>query len=104
MAVPEVLKQYLPEKGMEIKEISGYYYAYKYSVKKLSSGKWGKSSGQCIGKIVEGNGFIPNKSYTADEQFASVDEITVLEYGQYGLIYTVAAPVLKNLNSILRRM
>jgi len=72
--------------------------------KKLSSGKWGKSSGQCIGKVVEDKGFIPNKSYKADELFASVDEITVLEYGQYGLIYTVASPVLKNLNRILRRM
>lgn len=87
---------------MEIKEISGYYYVYKYSAKKLSSGKWGKSSGQCIGKIVEGKGFIPNKSYTADEQFASVDEITVLEYGQYGLIYTVAAPVLKKLEQYFK--
>jgi len=102
MAVPETLKQYLPEKGLEIKEISGYYYVYKYSAKKLSSGKWGKSSGQCIGKVVEGKGFIPNKSYKADELFASVDEITVLEYGQYGLIYTVAAPVLKKLEQYFK--
>jgi len=102
IAVPEALKQYPPEKGMEIKEISGYYYVYKYSAKKLSSGKCGKSSGQCIGQIVEGKGFIPNKSYTADEQFASVDEITVLEYGQYGLIYTVAAPVLKKLEQYFK--
>ena len=126
------LRQYLPEKSTEIKVINGYYYVYRYTSKKLESGRWGKSSGKCIGKIVSGKGFIPNKDYlenrdasqsvgTVNEEAerngtdgkcrsenkggesrhgtsaASLDEITILEYGQYAMVYKLAAPVLSRL-------
>ena len=126
------LRQYLPEKSTEIKAINGYYYVYRYTSKKLDSGRWGKSSGKCIGKIVSGKGFIPNKYYLenrdASQGFgaanemaggngtdgkcssvnkggescqgasaASLDEITILEYGQYAMVYKLADPVLSRL-------
>lgn len=131
------LRQYLPEKSTEIKAINGYYYVYRYTSKKLENGRWGKSSGKCIGKIVADKGFIPNKYYlenrsaepggscfndlcnnipdtnsgagdkdssvkNAGESLwntstVSLDEITILEYGQYAMIYKLAAPVLSRL-------
>ena len=132
------LRQYLPEKSTEIKVINGYYYVYRYGSKKLENGRWGKSSGKCIGKVVAGKGFIPNKYYLeerkpnqsvrpfndlckdvpdaacngTDSNNCSVnnggecrqgiyttllDEITILEYGQYAMAYKLANPVLSRL-------
>ena len=62
------LRQYLPEKSTEIKVINGYYYVYRYGSKKLENGRWGKSSGKCIGKVVAGKGFIPNKYYLEERK------------------------------------
>ena len=137
------LKEYLPEKCTEIKLINGYYYVYRYTSKKLDSGRWGKSSSRCIGKVVVGKGFIPNKYYLAnvvDDQgvrtvshlsnskpntdssdlngkigsenngienhnlsyTASLDEITILEYGQYAMVYKLASPVLSMLEKYFK--
>lgn len=108
------LRQFLPEKSAEIKAINGYFYVYRYSGKKFDNGHWGKASGKCIGKIVEGKGFIPNKFYQLEQDSRSsgssaqdvspheakrpaIDQITVLEYGQYALVYKIAGAVLKKL-------
>ena len=68
------LRQYLPEKCTEIKTINGNHYVYRYTAKKLANGRWGKSSGRCIGKIVVGKGFIPNRYYR-EHPVASQDAV-----------------------------
>ena len=126
----EALKQYLPEKSTEIKSINGYFYVYRYRGKKLDNGRWGKASGKCIGKVVPGKGFIPNKYYLENQassqggseskdldscvssavncenietgslqcaRSAELDQITILEYGQYAMVYQLASPVLSRL-------
>ncbi len=95
--IPESIKQYRPGPCTEIKLISGHYYVYMYQSHQLPSGKWGKKTGKCIGKIIPEKGFIPNRNYhlyTGDE---SQDDITVLEYGQYDLIRDVAKDVYSSL-------
>mgnify|MGYP002624435089 CR=1 FL=1 len=110
----EHLRKFLPEKSAEIKAINGYFYVYRYSGKKLANGHWGKASGKCIGKIVEGRGFIPNRFYLLEQKSRSSDaasqapspqeaykpaleQIRVLEYGQYAMVYKIAGAVLKKL-------
>lgn len=91
--IPESIKQYRPGPCTEVKLINGHYYVYMYQAYQLPSGNWGKKTGKSIGKIIPGHGFVPNRNYHlyADEE--SQDDITVLEYGQYALIGTVAKDV-----------
>ena len=95
--IPEEIKQYRPGPCTEVKYISGHYYVYMYGSQKLNSGDWGKKTGKSIGKIIPGTGFIPNKNYHLYKGEESQDDITVLEYGQYALIETVAESILSSL-------
>ena len=95
--VPEEIKQYRPGPCTEIKLINGHYYVYMYQSLRLPSGKWGKKTGKSIGTIIPGTGFIPNRNYHLFTGEESNDEITVLEYGQYALIGTVAGEILSSL-------
>lgn len=95
--IPESIKQYRPGPCTEIKLINGHYYVYMYGSKKLKTGDWGKKTGKTIGKIVPGTGFIPNRNYHLYTGEESQDEITVLEYGQYALVETVAESILSSL-------
>lgn len=88
--IPEDIKQYRPGPCTEIKLINGHYYVYSYSSVRLPSGRWGKKSGKSIGKIVPGKGFIPNRNYAAFQGLETLDDISVLEYGQYALLEYVA--------------
>ena len=81
--IPEEIKKHRPGPCTEIKFINGHYYVYMYQAVQLPSGKWGKKTGKTIGRIVADEGFIPNKNYYLYEGTQSLDEITVLEYGQY---------------------
>ena len=92
-AIPESIKQYRPGPCTEIKRISGHYYVYMYQSQKLPSGDWGKKTGKSIGTIIPGTGFIPNKNFHLYKGEDSQDEITVLEYGQYALVETVAESI-----------
>ena len=96
-AIPESINNSRPGPCTEVKLISGHYYVYMYRSQKLPSGDWGKKTGNCIGKIVPGTGFIPNKNFHLYKGEDSQDEITVLEYGQYALIETVAEGILASL-------
>ena len=95
--IPEEIKQYRPGPCTEIKLISGHYYVYMYQSLRLPSGKWGKKTGKCIGTIIPGTGFVPNRNYHLFTGEDSRDEITVLEYGQYALMETVAGDILSAL-------
>ena len=92
--IPEEVKQYRPGPCTEIKLINGHYYVYMYQSLRLPSGKWGKKTGKSIGTIIPGIGFIPNRNYHLFTGVESCDEITVLEYGQYALIETIAGSIL----------
>ena len=98
-SIPESINNYRPGPCTEVKLISGHYYVYMYRSQKLSSGDWGKKTGSCIGKIIPGTGFIPNKNFHLYKGEDSQDEITVLEYGQYALIETVAESILTSLKN-----
>ena len=89
MGVPEEIRAMKPGRGYEVKESGGRYYVYEVRSKKLGSGAWGKRSGRCVGKIVAGEGFVPNANW---EGAGGVDPApTCLEYGQYALVESVAA-------------
>lgn len=92
-SIPEEIKQYRPGPCTEVKLISGHYYVYMYQSLKLESGEWGKKTGKCIGTIIPGTGFIPNRNYHLYKGEESQDEITVLEYGQYALVGEIARDV-----------
>ena len=91
--IPEDIAKHRPGTCTEIKPISGHYYVYTYRSVKLPSGKWGKKTDKCIGSIVEGVGFCPNKNY----QESDSDRIMVLEYGQYAFIEKIADSVREDL-------
>lgn len=91
--VPDEIKQHRPGPCTEVKLINGHYYVYMYQSIRLPSGRWGKKTGKSIGTITAGDGFIPNRNYHLYKGGESLDEITVLEYGQYALIEEVAKDV-----------
>lgn len=91
--IPEEIKQYRPGPCTEVKLISGHYYVYMYQSLKLKSGEWGKKTGKCIGTIIPGTGFVPNRNYHLYQGEEYQDEITVLEYGQYALIEEIAKDI-----------
>lgn len=96
-SIPENVRKFRPGSCTEIKMISGHYYVYSYSSIKLASGNWGKKTDKCIGKIIPGEGFVANKNYSGDSAYQVLDEITVLEYGQYALIDRIAESVRRDL-------
>ena len=95
--IPEEIRQYRPGPCTEIKLINGHYYVYSYQSLQLPSGRWGKKTGKCIGTIIPGKGFTPNRNYPLYAGEESPDEITILEYGQYALLFTVAAEIQESL-------
>lgn len=97
--IPEEISRFRPGPCTEIKYINGHYYVYMYQSVHLPSGKWGKKTGKSIGTIIPGKGFVPNKNYGLYTGEEAADEITILEYGQYALIESVAASVKADLES-----
>lgn len=93
--IPQEINQFRPGACTEIKHINGKYYVYMYTSVKLSSGKWGKKTGKCIGKIIPGVGFVSNKNYHLFKNEESIDDITILEYGQYALVDSIASDILE---------
>ena len=95
--IPDEIKQYRPGPCTEVKLISGHYYVYMYHSVQRPDGRWSKKTGKTIGTIIPGKGFIPNRNYHLYTGEESVDDITVLEYGQYALIKEVAGDVYSSL-------
>jgi len=103
-SIPEEIKQYRPCKCARIRKLKGVYRVYKYNAVKLDSGKWSSSTGYLIGKIVPGEGFIPNKRYQAELDSQKKDsnnreELTDLSYGKYGLLMSLSEDVLEDLKA-----
>lgn len=87
---PEILA--MKPKGTAVKKQRGNYYVYERTAKKYPNGKWGASTGKCIGKLDPLLGFIRNDASVKSTK------ITTLEYGQYILAFTVGKSVLDKLN------
>ena len=100
-SLPAEIAQHIPCKCCRIQENNGTYYVYKYRSVKLPSGKWSSDYGYCIGKIVPGTGFCPNKRYIKEleEQSGSVfsDSMTDAAYGQYALLRVLTTDILEKL-------
>lgn len=89
-----------PGRGYEVKEKGGRYYVYEVLSKKLASGAWGKRSGRCVGRVVPGEGFVPNANWAGEG--AADGALTCLEYGQYALVEALAADELALLRAHFR--
>ena len=96
--IPEDVLRFRPGTCTEVKCVNGNWYVYMYEAVMLKSGKWGKKTGACIGKIIPGTSFVPNRNYHLYTGEESRDEITLLEYGQYALIEAVGADVMAALD------
>jgi len=79
-AVPDYIRAQKP-KGKQVKKIGNGYYVYDCKNVKCEDGKWRVRTGDIIGCIREGVGFVPGEKYSGG------DVRTVLEYGQYALAY-----------------
>ena len=99
--IPEEISRHVPCKCCRIQKNNGSYYVYKYSSIKLPSGKWSSDYGYCIGKIVPGTGFCPNKRYINELEgqkgMAFSDSMTDAAYGQYALLRVLSADILEKL-------
>jgi len=96
--IPPEISKYRPCKSSRIRyDNDGTYRVYKYKAKKLASGRWASDSGYLIGKIIPGEGFMPNKRYMKELEEQGIihysDGITDVAYGQYALLMHVASDV-----------
>lgn len=93
-AIPEDIKKYRPMPCTKIRNDNGTYRVYRYKAKKTKSGKWGSDCGTLIGKIIPGEGFIPNKRYLQElaekGEIEYSNEITDVQYGVYGLLISLS--------------
>ncbi len=89
-SVPEHIRALKP-KGTMVKVIKNGYYVYTCSNQKGEDGKWRLKMGDIIGSIKEGIGFIPNDNFCCEEK------VTVVEYGQYAIVYEASKAVLADL-------
>ncbi len=100
-SLPEEVTCFKPCKCSRIRNDNGTYRVYKYSSVKLSSGQWSSDYGYLIGKIIPGEGFIPNKRYQKElaeqNQVVFPDGITDVAYGQYALLLQLSHDVLEKL-------
>jgi len=79
-SVPESIRKFKP-KGTMVKVINGSnYYVYEYKSIVDENGIRKTKMGKLIGKIIEGEGFIPNNSKVGGST------ISTLEYGQYKIV------------------
>ena len=97
--IPDGVTKYKPCKCTRLRnDGNGVYRVYKYSAIKLASGKWSSDYGYLIGKIIENEGFFPNKRYLkeleAEKKILFSDETTDLSYGKYALLQSLSQDVL----------
>lgn len=102
-ALPENVTRFKPCSCSRIRNDNGTYRVYKYSAVKLASGKWSSDYGYLIGKIIPGEGFLPNKRYQKElaekESPSFPDAITDVCYGSYALLMHLSADILDGLKT-----
>ena len=99
MSIPESIKRHRPKQfgAVEIRYIQGHYYVY------LVSSRWDpekkrsqKTTGKCIGKITEADGFIPNAygTYLMQEKNSTpVVAPVVRNYGSYEMLLQLSPDI-----------
>lgn len=103
-SIPDEIRQFVPCKCCRIRrETDDLYRVYKYHSVKLPSGKWSSDPGYLIGKILRGQGFIPNKRYLKESGTLDPSEfpdcITDISYGKYDLLISLSGDILEKLKS-----
>jgi hypothetical protein len=91
MPIPEEIKRHRPTDlgALEIRYIGGYYYVYRISsVWDRNKKRAKKKTGECIGKITESDGFLPNERFLRSQ---TPLKAYVKCYGVYEL-FTQLAP------------
>lgn len=91
-SVPQTVRDLKP-KGTMVKAIRNGFYVYTCTNQKGEDGKWHLKTGQLIGRIKEGVGFIPN------DNFCSEEKLSVVEYGQYAIVQAASKAVLEDLKA-----
>lgn len=98
-SIPDDVARFKPCKCSRIRNDNGVYRVYKYSAVKLPSGKWSSNYGYLIGKIIPGEGFVPNKRYqmelSKNSSFEYTDGITDVCYGSYALMVHLTQEILE---------
>ena len=107
-SIPEEISKHIPCKCCRIQKNNDTFYVYKYSSVKLTSGKWSSDYGYCIGKIVPGTGFCPNKRYISELEAQNStpfsDSMTDAAYGQYALLISLTPDILDRLRKCFSTM
>ncbi len=99
MAIPEQIQRHKPAEAgaCEIRHIGGYYYVYQItSVWDKEKKRAKKKTGKCIGKITEGDGFIPNEYYLRPKQALKA---SIKCYGIYELFTQLSPHIKENLQA-----
>ena len=107
--IPSEIKKHFPCSCCYARNDNGTYRVYRYSSLKKPDGRWTRTSGTLIGKILPGIGFVPNKRYMREEEEKAalesadrvvfMDEITDVAYGNYGLLLWLSTDVYNKLKS-----
>lgn len=103
-SVPEFICKHKP-KGTMVKRIKNGYYVYNYTSEQIpvfdanGNKRWKTKNemGDCIGLITETDGFIPNNG------FASKDEITARNYGDYAFAINGSQDTLNRLYAVFHQ-
>ena len=99
--LPDNVKSFIPCKSVTVRNDKDNYWVYKYKAVKLANGNWASGGQYLIGKIIPGEGFVPNKRYRKELAEAGKphfsDEITDLAYGNYALLMTISSDVYQRL-------
>ncbi len=100
-SIPDEIMRHKPCNCCRIRDDGGVYRVYKYGALKLRNGSWSSDWGYLIGKIIPGEGFMPNKRYLREleerHQFDFSDGITDVAYGQYALLMFLSGDVIEKL-------
>ena len=89
-SVPKEIRDLRPQ-GTMVKKITDGFYVYKYENFKDENGRWRTRSGECIGRITAGEGFIPNGKRLRS------DEVSCRDFGGYRFVTENTAGVLEQL-------
>ena len=95
-SVPKEIRDLRPQ-GTMVKKITDGFYVYKYENFKDENGRWKTRSGECIGRITAGEGFIPN------EKRLRSDKVSCRDFGGYRFVTENTAGVLEQLKKFFWR-
>ncbi len=93
---PEEIRKFIPCSHCYLRENHGIYSVYRYDSVRLPNGRRGRNAGFLIGKIIPGEGFVPNERYLKEQEKAA-NGFTDLSYGPYALFLSLAEDIRERL-------